>query len=221
MKSNRIALSVGLLAGLLVGMAPEDPSAGETPDQKFEKLFVEAHKEPEKADWKALRRAFAVTSYYHPYEIQVPQEIGKITKAIGRGEYESSEAALLKLLERERFMRLDTLACTMMLYEKSRQAEKLARIRKLVEANLKILFDPKAGGSFEAPIEVLFIEEEYLVTSKVRARRKGLMVHEGQRFDVFAIEAEGDQPARDIYFNVDLPQKSLSRMFEKELGKKK
>ena len=135
--------------------------------------------------------------------------------AIGRGEFEPSEAALLKLLDRERSMRFETLAMMMMLCDKSGQPEKAAKYRKLLEPTLKILFDQKLGVSYDQPIEVLFIEEEYLVTAKLPAKRKGLMTHEGRRFDVFAIEAQGDQPARDLYFNVDLPQKSLTRMFEK------
>jgi hypothetical protein len=213
-----IGLSLGVLALMLPGMVPDDPPTKEkeSPDQKFEKLLAEAHKAPEKADWKALRRAFAETTHYHPYDVTVSEELRKIAKAIGRGEFEPSEAALLKLLDQERSMRLDTLAMTMMLYDKSNQPEKAAKYRKLIDPIFKILFDPKAGGSFEEPIEVLFIEEEYLVTAKMRAKRRGLMSHEGHRFDVFAIEAQGDKPAHDLHFSVDLPQNSLARMFEKK-----
>jgi hypothetical protein len=216
MNSKRVGHSLGLLAVMLVGMAPDDPPAKENPDQKFEKLLAEAHKDPETADWKALRRAFAETSHYQPYDIKVTQELRQISKAIGRGEFESSEAALLKLLERERFMRLDTLAMMMMLCDQTKQVEKESKYRKLVEPILKVLQDPKAGGSFDRAIEVLFIEEEYLVTVRMPAKRRGLMAHEGHRFDVFAIEAQDDEPAHDLYFNVDLPQKSLGRMLEKK-----
>ncbi len=219
MNPKNFWVMLGLLALGMAGMAPDDPPAGGGPDSKFETLLAEARKDPEKADWTVLRRAFAETSHYNPYDIAVDQQLKKISQAIGRGEVEESEAALLKLLERDRFMRFDTLAMMMMLHERTGQEEKAKPYRKLLEGLLNLLQDPKAGVSFEKPIEVLFIQEEYLVTTNLTAKRRGLISHEGHKFDVFDVEAEGDQPARAIYFNVDLPQKSLTRLLEKKPSK--
>ena len=56
------------------------------------------------------------------------------------------------------------------------------------------------------PIQILFIQEEYLVTIKMPTKGRGLVVDKGHRFDVFELEADGDQPGKKVYFNIDLPQ---------------
>jgi len=196
------------------GFAADD-TPKETADQRFEKLQAEAMKEPEKADWKALREAFAETSQYQPYSIEVDEKLKGIAKAIGRGETRESEAALLKLLERDRHMRFDTVAMLMMLYQRTDQPEKAEKYKKILDGILGVLKFPKAGTSFANPIEVLFIQEEYLVTTNMPIAGRETVGHDGHRFDVFEIEADGDKPAWKVFFNIDLPRKALSKSLDK------
>ena len=147
--------------------ALDDPKTKQTPDQRFEKLLADAMNAPEKADWKSLREAFSRTTHYHPYSIEVDEKLKEIAKSIGRGETKESEAALLKLIEQDRFMRFDTLAMLLMLYERTDLPEKAEKYKKLLDSILKVLEYPKAGTSFENPIPILFIQEEYLVTTNM------------------------------------------------------
>jgi hypothetical protein len=214
---HRLAPGILIWGWLAVGSlitASDDSLPQETADQRFEKLYSAALKDSEKADWKELRRAFAATTHYNPYGIGVPEKLRGIALQIGRGELKASEAALLELLERERQMRLDTLAMTMQLYEKMDQPEKVQRYQKLIEPVLEILFNRDAGMSFEKPIEVLFIQEEYVVTVRMRIKDQALAIHDGHKFDVITVEAQGDEPERKFYFNVDLPRMALSRDLE-------
>jgi hypothetical protein len=197
-----IACFTGARAAM--GTSYDDPAGKKDADERFEKLLEQALKAPEKADWKALRAAFSKTSHYQPYSIEVIEKLKKISQAIGRGETKESEAELLKLAERERFMRLDTLAILMMLYEKTDQPDKAAKYQKLVEAILGVLDYPKEGTSFETAIQVLYIPEEYLVTTNMRVKGQSLAVEKGHRFDILEIEAMGDEPAKRVYFNIDL-----------------
>lgn len=201
----------GWQALVVRGVAAEDKPQKGTPDQRFETLLSEAMKAPENADWKALRGAFSETTHYHPYSIDVDTRLKEIARAIGRGETKESEAALLKLLERERFMRFDTVAMLMMLYQKIDQPEKAQKYEKILDGILGVLEYPKAGTSFEDPIPVLFIQEEYLVTTNMPIGGRGSTVHGGHHFDVFEIEADGSKPARTVYFNIDLPRNALSK----------
>jgi hypothetical protein len=193
---------VGTFAGMAIAL--DDPKAEKTADQRFEALLETAMKAPEKADWKALREAFSKTTHYHPYSLDVTEKLGKIAQAIGRGEIKSSEADLLKLVERERFMRLDTLAMLIMLYQKTGQPQEAEKYKKLVDGMLKVLDYPKAGTSFENPIPVLFIDEEYMVTTNMPVEAQSLIVKQGHRFDVLELKAEGDKPGKRIYFDIDL-----------------
>ena len=185
-----------------------------TLDQRFEKLLADAMKAPEKAGWKPLREAFSRTSHYHPYSIEVDEKLKEIAKAIGRGELKESEAALTKLVERDRFMRFDSMAMLMMLYEKMGQPEKAEKYKKLLDRILEILTYPKNGTSFENPIQILFVQEEYLVTTNMPIKGQGLAINKGHRFDVFELEADGDQPGKNVYFNIDLIQNAKRILYE-------
>jgi len=215
MKSGSVGLvlfSIVCIAWTLAvtARALDDPKSNETPDQHFEKLLADTMKAPEKADWKSLREAFSKTTYYRPYSIEVHEKLTEIAGSIGRGEAKKSEAALLKLLERERFMRFDTLAMLMMLYEKMDEPEKAEKYKKLLDGILEVLKYPKAGTSFENPIQILFIQEEYLVTTNMPIKDRGLIINKGHWFDVFELKADDDKQRKKVYFNVDLPRNSKS-----------
>ena len=88
-----------------------------------------AQKEPRKADWKALRRAFSETSHYQPYNSTWRQEINTVAKNLQDGKLKEAEAALKKLLERERFMRIDAHALALALYDQTGDSEKARFIK--------------------------------------------------------------------------------------------
>jgi hypothetical protein len=214
-KSNGLVLiRIACVAGTLAGTAKalDGPKTDKTPDQHFETLLEEAMKSPEKADWKALRDAFSKTTRYHPYSVDVTDQLNKIAEAIRRGETKETEAALIKLIERERFMRLDALAMLMMLYDKTGQTEKAEKYSKLVRCILNVLDYSKAGSSFDNPIQVLFIDEEYVVTAnmQVKVKAQSLIVKNGHRFDVLEIASDGDQPTKSVYFDIDLMSNAKS-----------
>jgi hypothetical protein len=191
--------------------------AKESPDQVFETLLANAKKAPAKVDWKALRVAFAATSHYDPYNIEWRQDLSKARKDVERGELKAAEAKLGKLLDRERFMRLDGHAVAIALYDKMGDSGKAEKHRAFLEGLSSAVFAPGAGMSFEKPIEVLFIEEEYLVMGSLglRVKKQALTEHNGHRFDVLTAAGKGDQPERDFYFNIDLPQRALHQSLEK------
>jgi hypothetical protein len=215
MKSKSVGLVlVGVLSlsstFAVMARGLDDTKGKETPDQRFEKLLADAMKAPEKADWKSLREAFSRTTHYHPYRIDVDEKLKELAKSIGRGELKQSEAALVELIERDRFMRFDSMAMLVMLYEKTRQPEKAEKYKKLLDRILEILEYPKSGTSFENPIPVLFIEEEYLVTTNMPIKGQGLAINKGHRFDVFELEADSDRPGKNVYFSIDLLQNAKS-----------
>jgi Domain of unknown function (DUF4919) len=197
-------------ASTVSAWASDDSKDKEMPDQRFEKLLAAAMKAPEKANWKELREAFSRTTHYHPYSIDVTEKLREVAQSIGRGQTKEGEAVLLGLLERERFMRLDTLAMLVMLYEKTDQPKKAEKYKKLLDGILEVLKFPEAGTSFEKPIQVLFIEEEYLVTFNMPVGKQRLVVKDGHRFDVLELEADGDKPAKQVYFDIDLIQNARS-----------
>ncbi len=180
--------------------AAGDGAGRKSPDQVFEVLLAGAQKDPAKTDWKALRTAFAATSHYKPYNFEWRREIAKVGNDVEQGKLKAAEAMLVKLLERERFMRLDGHAVAIALYEKMGESDKARKHRSYLEGLSSAVFAPGAGMSFEKPIDVLFIEEEYLVVGSLglRVKQQALSEHNGHRFDVLTSEAKGDQPERRV-----------------------
>jgi hypothetical protein len=193
-----------------------DPPAQKSPEERFEALLDSAKQDPSKADWIALRHAFAQTSYYLPYNSEWKTELGKVRKDIAEDHLKDAEMALGKLLERERFMRIDALATAVALYEKKGDKDKSRKHRELFEAMAGSVFVPGRGISIERPIEVLFIEEEYFLLASLRIRpgMQSLREQDGHFFDVLTIPASRDRPEHAFYFNIDMPHKALGRLLK-------
>lgn len=112
-----------VLSGFLAAVAaaddkPPKSDARPSPDQKFEGLLAAAEKDPEKADWKALRLAFSDTSHYQPYNPEWRKDLARVGQTMEKGDLKAAEQALLTLLRRERLMRIDAQAMAVGLYQK-------------------------------------------------------------------------------------------------------
>jgi hypothetical protein len=195
---------------------PGGRPAQKTPEERFETLLAAATKDPSKAVWSALRRAFAQTRHYRPYNVEWRNELAKVGKDLADGNLKAAEPALARLLERERFMRLDALAMAVALYQKAGETDKARQHRDLLEGVAGSLFAPEGGMSIEKPIVVLFIDEEYLVlrTLGLRHSEQALREQDGHRFDVFTIPARGDQRGREVFFNIDMPFEALGKSLQ-------
>jgi hypothetical protein len=223
-----IRLSIAVVAILVAGssttsaraQARDDEEAAKARDRKFDTLLVAADKDPKKADWKALRRAFAETSYYQPYDTTSREEFGKVVDKLRSGKLKEAEAALVKLIAREHSMRIDGHAIAGAIYQQLGDSEKARKHKEFFEGLQSTLFAPDQGTSFEKPIEVLFIDEEYSVLSamKLKVKSQSLSERDGHHFDILTTHAGPGQPERVVYFNIDMPWKSLqsgmAKMFE-------
>jgi Domain of unknown function (DUF4919) len=223
----RIALAGFLIAGWSttanIALGDDDNEASKALDQKFEKLLVAAQKDPKKADWKALRHAFAESSHYQPYNASWRQDISKVAKNLHDGKLKEAEAGLTELLERERFMRVDAHAVALALYEKMGDSEKARKHKDFLEGLSAAIFLPGHGTSFEKPIEVLFVDEEYAVLGAMgcKMKQQALSERDGHRFDVLTTQAKPGEPERQLFFNIDMPWSSLQRGMTKAFEKSK
>jgi hypothetical protein len=206
-----LALAGSLIAGSSAASrtAPDDDEAEirKALDQKFETLLAAAQKDPKKADWKALRLAFSQTSHYQPYNATWRQECTRVAMNLQDDKLKQAEDLLTKLLERERFMRIDAHAMAVALYEKTGDSEKARKHKEFLEGLSSVVFAPDRGTSFEKPIEVLFIEEEYFVVNTLgcRVKSQALSSRDGHHFDILTSEAKPGEPERQLFFNIDMP----------------
>jgi hypothetical protein len=225
MTNFRLSLA---LAGILIAAGSNTPaSAQATPkttqedeavkerDRKFDTLLAAALKEPKKADWKAVRRAYSQTSHYSPYSSSWREDAGKVVENMKEGKLKEAEAGLSKLMASEYSMRIDGHAMAAAIYEKMGDSEKARKHKEIFEALSFTVFPPGDGMTVDKPIEVLFIEEEYTALGMMglRVKRQALTARDGHNLDVLTTEAKPGQPERVLYFNIDMPWKSLESGF--------
>jgi hypothetical protein len=228
---NAYRLSIPLVGFLILGGSAtaqtartgDEAAALKAADQKFDELLAAAQKDPAKADWKAVRHAFAETSHYEPYSSTWREDVEKVGKDFQNGKFKEAEAALVKLLERERFMRIDGHAMAAAIYEKLGATEKARKHQDFLEGLTSALMIPGHGKSFEKPFEVLFIEEEYFVLGSfgLEVKQQSLIEQDGHRFDVLTTHATAGKPAQEFYFNIDRPWKWLQASLKPALEKSK
>ena len=206
-----VILVAGLWSALAVAQARDDDDATKALDRKFDTMLTAARKEPKKADWKALRRAFSRTSHYQPYDTSWRKDIVDVIKNMQSGNLNAAEAGLVKLIEREGSMRLDVHAVAVDLYEKMGNSEKARKHKDFVEGLSSTLFAAGEGTTIERPVEVLFVDEEYSVlrAMRLKIRSQSLSERDGHRFDILTTQAGPDQPGPTLYFNIDMPWISL------------
>ena len=211
-----VVVRVSFLVALTAGLSPaqEAPTATEKADRAFADLLSAAKKDPEKADWKALRHAFAETSRYHPYNIKWRDELAAVREQIEAKRYKEAEAALDALMEREGFMRLDAHGVATVLYDRSGQKDKLDFHSRFAQGIASALFAPGRGLSIEKPIEVLFVDEEYLFLDALELGRKrqALREKDGHWIDVQETKTRDGKDGDTFYFNIDMPRGALQKM---------
>ncbi len=228
---TRFRLSLAL-AGILIAAGSTTPASAQTkPDQKdeavkerdrmFDTMLATALKEPKKADWKAVRHAFSQTSHYSPYGSSWQENAGKVVKNMKDGKLKEAEAGLTKLIQSEHSMRIDGHAMAAALYEQLGDSEKARKHKEIFEAMAFTVFPRGEGMTMDKSFEVLFIEEEYtaLGLMGLRVKQQALTDRNGHKYDVLTIHSKPGEPERVLYFNIDMPWKSLESGFTKVFEK--
>ncbi|WP_165249391.1 DUF4919 domain-containing protein [Paludisphaera soli] len=218
LRRRPVALAYAWLCGALItssALAQEVPE--KDAEGRFDEMLAAAKREPGKADWVALRHAFADTARYHPYNGEWKEELAKVRKELRGDDPKAAEAALDELLQREGYMRLDAHGLAAVHYSRTGRRDKEEFHNKFSEGIVDALFASGDGKSFEKPIEVLFIEEEYafLRALKLEPERQNLVDHEGHKFDVLEVAAAAGGEPLKFYFDIDRPWNSLRKAFQR------
>ncbi len=191
----------------------------EAPERRFESLLATARKDPTKADWKALRSAFAQTGGYKPFNPEWPEEIRAIARDLEAGRLKEVEAALVKVLERERFMRVEAHSLAAVLYEKLGQSAKAKEHTEFFQGISGAVFAPDRGTDFPTAFEILFPDEEFLFLGleHVNVEKQEQVERDGRLYDVVTAKAVGNEPGRKYYFAIDLPSKAMQKAAQKAI----
>ena len=174
----RFRLSIALAGFLIVGwsttpavaQAGDDDEAGKVLDQKLREAAGRGSERPQEGRLEGPRHAFAETSHYQPYNSSWRQDIGKVANNLHDGKLKEAEAG-------SRSCSIANASCESMPTRSPSRCTKRREIPRKPD-NIRIfskafhatVFAPGHGTSFEKPIEVLFIDEEYACSGQWAAR---------------------------------------------------
>ena len=108
------------------------------------------------------------------------------------------------MVERERYMRLDSLFLLMQFYDDTDQPAQAKKFKGYVDAIIKVLDYPNGGKSMDKAVGVIYIDEEYLFLGGGKSKGQKHLMQDGHHFDVLTAPADGDAPEHPLYFNIDL-----------------
>jgi hypothetical protein len=231
--ARRVAIGLALVVSVPAVSASDEPkpavkaepktaevkkaAAKEDPNRAFEDLLAAAMKDPKQGDFKAMREVFVETTAYSPYNTSWRDALGEVRKKTEAGDAKAAEELLKKTLEADRYMRIDSHLAALRFYDKQGRKDRMDWHGRFLKGIADQLFIPGKGLSYERPIDVVFIEEEYFFLSvlDLQPEKQELHSHEGKKFDVQIVPQTKDEKERRFYFCIESAQKVLHR----DLGK--
>lgn len=205
--SSQMALVLTLLAWL--GSSDRRAKA-EGPEHEFQRLLAEAKDDPQKADFRALRLAFARTESYRPYA-KDELDTAPIDQELKNGERAAALLALDRTLD-GRWMDPAAHAFAADVCERIGERKRAKMHGVFLEKIVDTILGSGDGRSFEKAWPVLSVGEEYLILDAhgFQGQHKQALVHrEGHRYDVHTFTDESSGRELKIYFNVDVPTRWL------------
>lgn len=205
--ASRIGVALVLVAWL---GSPGRGAKAEGPEHEFQQLLAKAKDDPEKADFRGLRLAFAKTDAYRPYA-KDELDTAPVDQELKNGERAAALLALDRTLE-GRWMDPAAHAFAADVCERIGERKRAKMHGVFLEKIVDTILGAGDGRSFEKAWPVLSVGEEYLILDAYgfRGRRKQALVHhEGHRYDVHTFTDESSGRELKIYFNVDVPTRWL------------
>lgn len=181
---------------------------------KYADLLALARQNPDTADFRALRLAYADSPEYNPYPARHPAEAA-ITATLRENDWMSALPAVLDFLEAH-YLDIAAHFTAVRIYNQLNQPDQETYHRTFARRLLNSIVASGDGRSPETAFVVISISEEYALLRLLGAhlQMQSLVRHEGHSFDVLKAEVpqtSGGTAVVKLYFNVDIPTGWLSR----------
>jgi hypothetical protein len=175
---------------------------------RYDQLLAEAKRDPETADFTALRMALTESPAYNPYGN--PGGGVESRKALGQALQDRDIPKALELIgQKLDSMYLDAemhlLAAS--LHKELHQPDEAAYHDLWFNGLMKSLLDSGNGLSFDSPITVISTSEEYIFLRVIGAVPgiQALREHAGHHFDVITARHPRTPEPMEFHFNIDIP----------------
>ncbi len=207
--------ATGLAAFLWLGLTPL-ALAWEDAETRYRTLLNAAREDPSRADFRALRAAFAKTASYDPHA-RPGFDVGPVELELQNGERAAALFALDRILE-GRWMdlraHLYAIEVCQRLDDSSRSRLHQAFQRGIADA----ILGAGDGRSFPSAWPVLTLDEEAMVLESLdlNGGKPIFVEHDGHAYHIYEFKDESLRRDLKLYFNVDLFRSSRRSRREAE-----
>ncbi|MBZ0291178.1 MAG: DUF4919 domain-containing protein, partial [Anaerolineae bacterium] len=170
---------------------------------EYEILLEAAKRDPEKADFLALRMAYVQSPLFNPY-INGVNTPAKVRAAIQQDSVEKIGMGLQQALQDD-YLDIEAHAVAFQFYHQNKQTHRAEYHQRFMRGLLDSIITVD-GRTPETAFQVISIREEYAVMAVL-----GLPVHmqrkehkNGNNFDILSSTHPKTNQPLDLYFNIDL-----------------
>lgn len=174
----------------------------------FQDLLADVQQRPERADYHALRMAYARSPEYAPY-VHDLEGVERLRDALQSGDLEAALVAVGRLLAFN-YLDIEAHMAADYVFTMQGDTDRSTYHRTFARGLIDAINATGDGRSPETAYIVLNIPEEYTFMRLLgyTPGRQGLESVNGHEFDTFEVQDPEGQ-ASQIYFNIDLPRQWL------------
>lgn len=177
--------------------------------------LVDSLKAERKISYFRLRMAYTKTSYYNPYSTKESDVYKRVEELFLNRNINEAIKILYNLLDSNYVSIKAHMYCSFL------YAEKGDSVRSNYHSNiynklLESILDSGDGKGYESAYWVISTKEEYDLINVFRLsfNEQNLIENDGHSFDLLKVQDEETHENIEIYFNIDLLQRHLSKMFK-------
>jgi len=195
--------------------AVSSPEAAASPAAEatatYENLLAAAKRDPDAADFTALRLAAARSSGPGPDALD-RGELASLERAVEEEGWLAAIGSIDRLLAAS-YLDIETHATAVIVYERAGDKERADRHGRFMKGLLESIVDSGEGHSFETAFAVTCVREEYAILSALgfEPRGQALIEHEGHLYDVLDVSDPETGETGRVYFNADVYMRRLRR----------
>jgi len=175
----------------------------------YRELLLSAMQNPEVADFRALRLAYAESPGYDPYDPPADVE-ESVSRALTEGDVQGAVQAIRRELEAD-YLDIVTHSMAALAYKRAGDDANAAFHMTFASGLVQSILDSGDGLSFSTAFVVIDVGEEYAVLRVLRLQPLAQSLHaDGQhQFDVIECVNSETGKKLEIFFNVDIPMRYL------------
>lgn len=169
-------------------------------------------KSDDTTDFFLLRMAYTKTDSYEPYDTKDDESIKNCEKLLDAKKYKESLEPLDSILNRN-YVNIKAHMYLGYIYKKMNKEDKSYYHYRVYEGLTNSFLETGNGKDVNNAYIVINVKEEYMLLDRLglKMQSQSLVEEGGHSYDVLTVKEGNKSKPFDVYFNIDLPLKTLKK----------